>query len=216
MLSLALVDKICRFHRKQKRMKSSAEQNHLKNVITDAITLLVKSGIDYKKNASIDALIGITLDNSDVLLVSINETIARSKEDDNLPQDLSHPKAEKHFDATSTTEESCHNSQALAKRKRKRANPVKVMSEATPPKQPKPFTSDDSFLDQSIPEPAQNNSYDSKDLHHTPNVGGIQVQMENGRSFEGGPTIGGVAVWSSPDLMQNSNSTAALGSSQTV
>ena len=53
----------------------SAERNRLKDLLRDTITLLCKNGLSYKESFSIEALIGITLDDSHVFLVNINESV---------------------------------------------------------------------------------------------------------------------------------------------
>ena len=49
------------------------EQERVKNLLSDTVTLLCKNGLTYKGELHIEALIGITLDKSDVFLVHINE-----------------------------------------------------------------------------------------------------------------------------------------------
>ena len=56
-------------------MVLKAEQDKLKKLLGEAIPLLCKNGIQFKSEFSIEALIGITLDRDQVLLVSINETV---------------------------------------------------------------------------------------------------------------------------------------------
>ena len=56
-------------------MKLSAEQERLKDLLTDTITLLCKNGLQYRQEFSVEALIGITLDKEDVFLVNIKEIV---------------------------------------------------------------------------------------------------------------------------------------------
>ena len=51
------------------------EQQRLKDLLTDTITLLCKNGLQFSKQFSVDALIGITLDNNEVFLVKIDESV---------------------------------------------------------------------------------------------------------------------------------------------
>ena len=51
------------------------DQERLRTLVVETITLLCKSGLQYKSEFSIDGLIGITLDHEDVFLVSFKETI---------------------------------------------------------------------------------------------------------------------------------------------
>lgn len=56
-------------------MVLSADRQRVKTLLTETITLLCKNGLHFKTEFSIEALIGITLDEDDVFLVSIKETI---------------------------------------------------------------------------------------------------------------------------------------------
>jgi len=47
----------------------------LKEIITDTIVLLCKSGLQYDEEFTIEALVGITVDRKNVILVSIQETV---------------------------------------------------------------------------------------------------------------------------------------------
>jgi len=53
----------------------------VKELLKETITLLCKNGLHFKSKFSIEAVIGITLDEGDdVFIVSINETVCNSKE----------------------------------------------------------------------------------------------------------------------------------------
>ena len=52
-----------------------SEQDKMQALIRDAITLLCKSNLPFKKSISLEALVGITLDESDIILVSVKESI---------------------------------------------------------------------------------------------------------------------------------------------
>ena len=56
-------------------MVIKADQERVKSLLKDTITLLCKNGLHYKSEFAIEALIGITLDKNEVFLVNINETI---------------------------------------------------------------------------------------------------------------------------------------------
>ena len=104
----------------------------------------------------------------------------------------------------------------LAKRKRKRLNPVKVTSDVagSPAKQPRPFNEDLTPDEKpALPTTQLQSTTQQSSTNGKPEP---QVKTENGKTADSVATIGGVAVWSSPDLMRVNNSTAALGSSQTV
>ncbi len=53
----------------------------IKDMLKDTITLLCKNGLSYSTEFSVEALIGITLDRDNVLLVSINEKVTNSAAD---------------------------------------------------------------------------------------------------------------------------------------
>ncbi len=56
-------------------MVIKADQQKIKTLLKDTITLLCKNGLEYNAEFCIEALIGITLDKNDVFLVNINETV---------------------------------------------------------------------------------------------------------------------------------------------
>lgn len=51
------------------------DQERVKTLISDTITLLCRNGLTFKSKFCINALIGITLDEDDVFLVDIRETV---------------------------------------------------------------------------------------------------------------------------------------------
>lgn len=52
----------------------SPEQERLKNLLTDTVTLLCKNGLKYQSNLRIEGLLAVSLDNSEVFFVHISET----------------------------------------------------------------------------------------------------------------------------------------------
>jgi len=60
-------------------MVAKADQARVRDLIAETITLLCKNGLHFKSEFSIQALIGITLDQDEVFLVKIDETIAVSE-----------------------------------------------------------------------------------------------------------------------------------------
>ena len=56
-------------------MVRKQDQEHVKALLTEAITVLCKNGLGFESQLNIEALIGITLDKDEVFLVSINETV---------------------------------------------------------------------------------------------------------------------------------------------
>ena len=51
------------------------DQDRVRMLLTDTITLLCKNGLHFQKEMRIQGLLGITLDNDDVFLVHINESL---------------------------------------------------------------------------------------------------------------------------------------------
>ena len=51
------------------------EQERVRTLISDTVTLLCRNGLSYKTKFCINALIGITLDEDEVMLVDIRETV---------------------------------------------------------------------------------------------------------------------------------------------
>ena len=49
------------------------DQERVRNLLTDTVTLLCKNGLQYQTELRVQGVLGITLDNSDVFIVHINE-----------------------------------------------------------------------------------------------------------------------------------------------
>ena len=58
------------------------EQKLVKQQLIDTVTLLCRNGLTYNKKLSISAVIGITLDDDDVVLVEIRKTLKKSGGDE--------------------------------------------------------------------------------------------------------------------------------------
>ena len=56
-------------------MNLTEEQSKLKALLTEAITVLCKNGISFFQEVTVEGLLGITTDNQDVFLISLNELI---------------------------------------------------------------------------------------------------------------------------------------------
>ena len=56
-------------------MVIKTDQDRVKTLLKDTITLLCKNGLAFKRKFSIDAVIGVTIDEDDVFLVSMNELV---------------------------------------------------------------------------------------------------------------------------------------------
>ena len=54
------------------------EQQRVKQLLTEAIKLLCRNSLQFKEDVTVEGLLGITLDKSDIFLVSINETIQQT------------------------------------------------------------------------------------------------------------------------------------------
>ena len=59
----------------------NVEHQRLKILLTEAVTLLCKTGLSYKSEFSVEGLLGITVDHSDVFLVGVKETISKASQD---------------------------------------------------------------------------------------------------------------------------------------
>lgn len=56
-------------------MAQTEEQNKVKLLLTEAITSLCKTGLKYETEFCVEGLLGITLDNKDILLINIKEVV---------------------------------------------------------------------------------------------------------------------------------------------
>lgn len=72
----------------QKNMKMRPDQERVRNLLLDTVTLLCKNGLDYKREMKVQGLIGITIDDEDVFLVHFDEL-------SELPSDETEPKKKK-------------------------------------------------------------------------------------------------------------------------
>ena len=57
----------------QLQMNKKADQERVRNLLTDTVTLLCKNGLQYQTELRVQGVLGITLDNNDVFIVHINE-----------------------------------------------------------------------------------------------------------------------------------------------
>ena len=56
------------------------DQQKMQQLLSEAITVLCKNGLNYESHVNVEALIGITLDDDEVFLVSVRETIQNIKQ----------------------------------------------------------------------------------------------------------------------------------------
>lgn len=76
-------------------MVLTADQQRVKALLTETITLLCKNGLHFQSKFCIEGLIGITLDEDDVFLVNINETFHTHIDDTGSNEQVSsHPVVE--------------------------------------------------------------------------------------------------------------------------
>ncbi len=61
-------------------MSTREQQEKLKALLKEAVTLLCRSSLTFKEEISVEGLLGITLDNEDVFLVNLNEVICNQLE----------------------------------------------------------------------------------------------------------------------------------------
>lgn len=54
------------------------QQTRVRSLLTDAVTLLCRTGLRYNAGFTVEGLLGITIDNADVFLVNIRETVLSS------------------------------------------------------------------------------------------------------------------------------------------
>ncbi len=61
-------------------MSTREQQEKLKALLKEAVTLLCRSSLTFKEEISVEGLFGITIDNEDVFLVNLNEVICNQIE----------------------------------------------------------------------------------------------------------------------------------------
>ena len=92
------------------------EQERVRTLLVDTITLLCRNGLSFKTEFNINALIGITLDKEDIFLVDIRETIKNA--------------AAEQQEATTTTSEQTVNTSKSRKRRKTSSRDVAETSES--------------------------------------------------------------------------------------
>ena len=56
-------------------MREKTDQLRMRSLLTEAVTLLCKTGLQFCSEFTVEGLLGITLDNDDIFLININETV---------------------------------------------------------------------------------------------------------------------------------------------
>ena len=57
---------------------SKEEQERVKNLLLDTVTLLCKNGLNFKQQMKVQGLLGITLDDDNVFIVHIDEKVGEA------------------------------------------------------------------------------------------------------------------------------------------
>ena len=85
-------------------MESPCKHNEsIKKLLTETMLLLCKNGIRFHSEFTINALIGITVDSTNIFLVNINETIVSSEIDPSQTHSVTSPLGKKVHRRNSTT-----------------------------------------------------------------------------------------------------------------
>lgn len=63
-------------------MISKKDHSRLRNLLVDAISLLCRNGVPFRSVLRVDALVGITLDKNEVVLININEDFPKGSDSD--------------------------------------------------------------------------------------------------------------------------------------
>lgn len=56
-------------------MAMKSDQERVKHLLTDTVTLLCRNGLQFRKQLKVQGLLGITLDDNEVFLIQIDETL---------------------------------------------------------------------------------------------------------------------------------------------
>ena len=134
------------------------EQERVRKLLTEAVTLLCRNSLQFEEEVLVEGLIGITLDRSDILLISIRESVQQS-----LREVTSSIRSDKGLVSPGSPGK-------RKRRKRSQDSDGDAAPPATPPaKKPAPSVSDD---DDSRPDPDQRLNVNVKkelpedDQHH--------------------------------------------------
>jgi len=60
-------------------MLTALEQKRMRDLITETVTLLCKSSLKFRSKITVEGLLGITIDDRDVLLINIHEVVSSLK-----------------------------------------------------------------------------------------------------------------------------------------
>jgi len=65
-----------------------AKQDQIQTVLKDTIVLLCQNGLHFQSEFNVEALVAITVDQNEVLLVSIKETVRAKNTDGQLSRQI--------------------------------------------------------------------------------------------------------------------------------
>jgi len=108
-------------------MMLKKEQERVKELLKETITILCRNGLHYKNEFSVEALIGITLDREEVFLVNICETIKSITDICNRKEGIEKRKV----DDVSDSNEICNKTDRHTdgKKKQKKKHDIKIKKE---------------------------------------------------------------------------------------
>lgn len=77
-------------HRMNPPVDLTSDRERVKVLLNETVTLLCKNGLSFKSSFKIEGLLGITIDDNEVFLVNINESISgKSSVSCKIPQEIS-------------------------------------------------------------------------------------------------------------------------------
>ena len=112
-------------------MAIKPDHQKVKQILIDAISILCKNGLAFKSELCIEGLLGITLDNNEIFLVNIKETMRSDAQDNSTTTDvmnISDADAEVCLGAIEDLSMRLGAIEDLSTRKRKQAMRVKIDS----------------------------------------------------------------------------------------
>lgn len=97
-------------------MIQKSEQDRVRTLLSDTITLLCRNGLTYKSEICVSALVGITLDKDDVFLVDIRDTFKNSLAPSRMPE--------------SDSQTPVNDSQSKVSKKKRRRSSISISSDS--------------------------------------------------------------------------------------
>ena len=145
------------------------EQKRVKQLLTEAITLLCRNSLQYKEEVTVEGLLGITLDKSDIFLVSIHETVQTA-----LKESAAEARAEKR------NVDNSEDGHTPKKRRRRRGSRE---GSSSPPPPPPPAVQTDSQPDTPSKESSERVNVNIVKLEKPMNESDSSQPPEDGRRF---------------------------------